>query len=186
MAANIIDQETLKSILDYDPLTGIFIWKKSASKAVRNGSIAGTKDADGYIVIRINKKNYLAHRLSFLYMNGAFPSGYSDHIDHVRDNNIFSNLRDVPKSSNDRNCRMNKRNTSGVNGVARRGSSNGWTAYITYEKKRMHIGIYKTLEEASAAREAYNKLFGFHKNHGLSASSVSLKQQEPETVESKS
>lgn len=59
-------QEFLKSILEYEPLTGVFRWKTDRSGAVKIGSIAGGHHNKGYWHIRIGDKRYLAHRLAWL------------------------------------------------------------------------------------------------------------------------
>ena len=35
----------------------------------------GSLDKDGYLIIKIKKKQYKAHRLVFAYHNGRFPDG---------------------------------------------------------------------------------------------------------------
>ncbi|MFA6060809.1 MAG: hypothetical protein WC756_21610 [Taibaiella sp.] len=74
-----LTQEYLKSILHYDPDTGIFTWKErelySIGKMYKSQSLntrfagkkAGYVNKLGYVYIRIDGKDYLAHRLTFLY-----------------------------------------------------------------------------------------------------------------------
>jgi len=63
-----LTQKELKKRLNYDPITGLFTWasKKSNFSRIKIGAIAGTLDNKGYIIIRLNKKGYKAHRLAFL------------------------------------------------------------------------------------------------------------------------
>lgn len=54
--------------------------------------------------------------------------------------------------------KLNKNNTSGVKGVYR--NKNKWVAYITFKKKRYHLGTFESIEEAACARKkAEEKLF---------------------------
>ncbi len=167
IVARKIDQETLKSLLHYNPDTGIFTWLVSPSIQVKAGMIAGKKDRQGYVHISVANECHRAHRLAFLYMTGSLPVNHVDHIDHVRDNNAFSNLRDVTEAENFKNLGLSKRNTSGVNGVTWNKSSKRWQAYGRVSNKYKYIGVYKTIEEAAAARQAHNVMHGFHQNHGL-------------------
>lgn len=57
-----ITQDRLKELLDYSETTGDFTWKESRGR-VSKGTKAGTLDKDGYIIIRVDRHNYRAHRL---------------------------------------------------------------------------------------------------------------------------
>ena len=63
-----LTQAELKEVLDYNPETGIFIWKKTMNNNAKKGKIAGWVSFYGYIEIRYDNKNYKAHRLAWLYM----------------------------------------------------------------------------------------------------------------------
>ena len=103
--------EYLRSIIDYDPETGIFRWK-AASASIGGmwgggypGSIAGCQGSDGYWVISVSCHNYLAHRLAWLWVVGDFPAMAIDHIDRDRSNNRWVNLREATRSQNSLNRR---------------------------------------------------------------------------------
>lgn len=52
---------------------------------------------------------------------------------------------------------INKNSTSGANGVCK--DRNGrWRAYINFQRKQYHLGIYNTVEEAAAARKEAEEL----------------------------
>ena len=146
--------EQLKEVLDYNPDTGVFTWKKTCRNRVVVGSVAGNKDNHGYICIKINRKPYKAHRLAYLYMTGNFPENFIDHINHIRDDNRWTNLRDATYSQNQFNKSTNKTNTSGYKGVSWNKQVKKWRAQIKYMKKSIYIGYYTTPQEAA---EAYNK-----------------------------
>ena len=97
-------QAELKSILSYDPDTGVFLWLESR-RGVTAGTVAGSTRHDGYQSIRVRRKSYLAHRLAWLYTHGEWPEKNIDHIDHDPSNNRVSNLRDVPQTVNNRNLK---------------------------------------------------------------------------------
>lgn len=62
-------QERIKKLLKYNRDTGVFNWNDSRRGAVKIGSIAGTKASNGYVVIKIDRKDYKAHRLTWELLN---------------------------------------------------------------------------------------------------------------------
>src|ERR1700737_3356154 len=93
--------------LDYDPHTGIFRWKASPCNNTPAGTIAGTKNRNGYIVIKLLHSIYSAHRLAWLHVHGVWPAGFLAHADGNKSNNVLSNLREATASQNQFNipCR---------------------------------------------------------------------------------
>lgn len=149
---NKITQENLKNIIKYDRDTGVFIWKSAVSNHISVGDIAGTVDKNGYIVLMIKGKNYLAHRLAFLYVAGYWPENEIDHINKIRDDNRWCNLREVSRSCNMRNSSIRKDNVSGVTGVSFDKKRKKWRVRITNNKKEIFIGYFKNLHDAVRAR----------------------------------
>lgn len=144
----ILTTEQLKNALDYDPNTGVFLWKIRPSKAVKVGDIAGcTEKRIGYITIGIAKRIYKAHRLAWLYMHGEWPKGLIDHINGDKADNRIANLRDVFADGNSQNVRKpNRRNKSGFMGVI--WFQNKWRASMSVNGKSKWLGDYSTPEEA--------------------------------------
>ena len=151
-----MDQEYLKSILDYCPITGIFIWKY-------NGEEAGSVYTTGYVRIQHKGKRYFAHRLAFLYMTGKMPK-YVDHINGIRDDNSWKNLRTATKIINCQNAAKPKSNTSGCIGVRKRDGM--WIAKIGVNNKSIHLGTFLDKRDAIKARKQAERKYGFHPNHG--------------------
>jgi hypothetical protein len=114
----------------------------------------------------IFKKDYQAHRLAFLWMTGSFPASEVDHINGVRDDNRWGNLRAVTPTQNAQNQRLPSNNKSGVIGVHWNKQANRWCARIKVNGRVVHIGLFSTLEEAVAARAKANEKYGYHPNHG--------------------
>ena len=143
-----IDQETLRSLLHYDPETGVFRWKQD-SGATRAGDEAGRVyrwPTSSYRRICINGQRCFAHRLAFLYMTGAWPVSEVDHIDGDGLNNRWHNLREATRTENQRNSRVRPINKCGLKGVSpHRGK---YQATIAVNRKKIYLGLCKTPEEA--------------------------------------
>lgn len=164
-----ISQEYLKQRLDYDPETGIFVWKpkpvtdKRVDKAWNTkcaGKVANHTFKNGYVYIRLDGERYLAHRLAWLYMTGTWPTGFLDHRDRNPENNRISNIREASQSQNMANTKMTK-GSIGARGVTFRKDRNKYRATITFQHKRFYIGLFDTVEEASAAyKSAAIRVFG--------------------------
>jgi hypothetical protein len=150
------------------------VWGIAANKF--NGARAGkpafaTLDNDGRLTGTLGshstRKRYYAHRVLWAMYYGDWPQGEIDHIDGNPANNAISNLRDVTTAENRRNMPMMRNNKSGHVGV--RYCRWGWQAYICADRKRSHLGFFKTKEQAIAARRVAEIQMGFHQNHGRKA-----------------
>lgn len=157
-----MNQSYLKYYLRYDPISGQFF-------NGRTNQLLGITQTNGYVVIDINKKRYLAHRLAWLYMTGKWPRKTVDHKDRNPSNNKWENLREATQSQQEGNKReLQRNNKSGYRGVSKHSTANLWRATITVESKQRHLGYFKTREEASKAyKEAAKKHFGEFYNADL-------------------
>lgn len=155
-----LSAEHLRSLLDYDPLTGDWTWRvdrKTGRGAGRlhiaAGSKAGTLSAEkGYRKIGIDGRRYWAHRLAFLWMTGEWPAQHVDHIDGDGGNDAWQNLRDVSRSVNMQNRRHACADSaSGILGVSFNKSRSKWVAQLTTGKQNKGLGYFDTAEAASQA-----------------------------------
>jgi hypothetical protein len=150
MATGILSATRLRELLAYDPLTGNFTWRKRPRNANEVGTIAGWLNSDGYVVIKVDQKCYLAHRLAWLYQTGEWPEGLIDHKNRVKTENWFLNLREADHSLNGQNrVEVNKNNTSGALGV--RVYKGRFRARIVKDRKEIDLGTYSSLEMAAQA-----------------------------------
>jgi hypothetical protein len=131
----------------YDPKTGDFTNLKERQR-VPAGSIAGVINDHGYVVIWFKSKKYLAHRLAWLFMTGAWPKEDVDHEDRVRSNNIWTNLREATGLEQNQNTSKYSNNTSGYTGVSWHKSAKAWMASIQFKGKK-HTSFHATPELAS-------------------------------------
>lgn len=154
MAAAILSQSTLKSLLHYCPETGVFTRLVSTNYNAIAGSIAGSVSSDGYLQIQITGKAYQAHRLAWLYMYGAFPPKGLDHKNRIKTDNRIGNLRLATQAENLQNASMLRNNTSGHKGIYWSKRERRWKTQITTNNKRIYLGRFTNLEEAIQARKA--------------------------------
>jgi len=162
-----ITQKYVKSILNYDKETGIFTWKVAKGSRGKIGNIAGNVKKDsGRIVIVIDKKNYKAHRLAWLYEYGYMPKEHIDHKNHNTLDNSIKNLRLVTHQVNMKNRSIPKHNTSGVMGVCWSEKRNRWYAQIALDRKNKFLGYFTDFSDAVNARKNAEVLYGYYKNHG--------------------
>lgn len=163
-----LTQEYLKSILDYEPETGILRWKVRKSTKFKIGDIAGWIDARGYRCICIDGKEYKAHNIIYFYNYGMFPPNnlYIDHINHRPHDNRLNNFRLTTHKVNLKNTKLSKNNSSGFNGVIWDKNRNRWLAQIFVNNKHIFLGRFEKKEDAIEARKKANIEYGFHNNHG--------------------
>ena len=157
----ILSQTDLKYVLHYEPDTGIFTWKNTMKGLATRGSVAGNMDKTrGYIRIRIHGLRYAAHRLAWLYMTGEWPKDQLDHINGIRNDNRFINLREVDNQKNQFNSKP--RNSTGYKGVYR--SRDRFKSSIRAGKIIKHLGVFDRPEDA---HNAYVKAsFMMHGKYG--------------------
>ncbi len=146
-----LTQEYLKSILHYDPKTGL--WRWTVPKIHRDLSKPAGSPENGYLIIVIDCVNYRAHRLAFLYMTGAWPEKDVDHKDLNRSNNKWENLREADDRKNQGNQNAYLNNKSGYKGVSWDKKAKKWKAQIGMNGKRINLGRFEKIEDASFAYE---------------------------------
>lgn len=158
--------EYIKSILDCDLENGVFVWRRRTGvpawwNTKYAGKKAGSHNENGYVVIAIDRKYYLAHRLVWFLRTGAWPKTGLDHENMIRDDNCWANLRLATKSHNAANRAAPKTNTSGWKGVGWDTRTNKWKSQITVNQERRYLGVYDC---PAAAHLAYvvaaSKAFG--------------------------
>lgn len=153
--------EQLREVLNYDPSTGFFTWKKMDRRHWLLGTIAGARHSGGYIRIYVRGREYYGHRLAWLFVHGDWPPEQIDHINGIRTDNRIDNLRPASATENLRNTKRRKNNTSGCKGVSQHSTSRRWRARIVVNRVENHLGFFDTKEEAIAAyKHAAAERFG--------------------------
>jgi hypothetical protein len=156
-------QERLKQLFDYDEGTGNLLWKMRPVSDFKNeaeskrwntrfaGKVAGHLSG-GYRLIRTDGRQYKAHRLIWLFHFGEIPKGCElDHINCVRSDNRFSNLRLATRTQNQQNIPTQANNSSGYKGISFDKKCGKWRAQIRCNGKNKHLGYFSTREAGAAA-----------------------------------
>lgn len=135
--------------LAYEPDTGVFRWRHD-TRGAKAGTIAGSVVGRGYRKLKIDRKQYWAHRLAWFYVHGEWPTSAIDHRDHNKDNNAITNLRDAGKNINSQNLiAAQRRNKTGLLGVSAHRKK--WAAKLLADGKKVWLGVFDTPELAHAA-----------------------------------
>jgi len=115
------------------------------------------KNGNGYAETTVWRKNtrnpyhIQMHRLILFLTNSKVQA---DHINGDRLDNRRENLRIVTNKENSRNRTVKSHSKSGFYGVYFMKVLNKYRAFISPDKKFLHIGLFDTAEEAALA---YNK-----------------------------
>ena len=146
-----LTQERLKELLYYNPDTGLFTWRVDRRRCRADGGAGSINN--GYVYIGVDGKKYYAHRLAFLYIDGAFPPGIVDHINRDRVDNRFNNLRYADHTLNGANRHDNNKFV----GVCWNRRDNRWAARVKVNNHLKPLGTFVTHLAACYARHAYDK-----------------------------
>jgi hypothetical protein len=155
MTSRILSQARLKELLHYSPETGVFTWRVTRNQFVLAGGIAGAIDTHGYRQIKIESKLYLAHRLAFFYQTGEWPKGEVDHVNRLKNDNSFFNLRVVTRGLNEQNKLEQKNNKSGHRGVSWCNTHKRWIVQIGHNGKRSKVGYFVDFDRACKAYQEF-------------------------------
>lgn len=179
MAAKILPpQAYLRECFDYDPDTGVLRWKGRPREhfptergwKVFNArfvnAVAGEPRPSLGIIVNVNGKFYLAHRLIWKFVTGEDPPEEVDHRNLNCLENQWTNLRLATHAENMRN-RRGQSGEVGLKGVRRATGSRSFVARISYQGRLIHLGCFPTPEAAHAAYcEAAKRLHGEFWNAG--------------------
>lgn len=147
-----ISLERLNELVCYDKETGLFTSKISRPGVSKGAPLGTIRKSNGYLQICLDRKLYYAHRLAMIMLGYDISNVQIDHIDGLKLNNSEKNLRICRNNENTQNIKKPyKNNILGVLGVTRAKQKNGYVAKIFHAKKYIHLGTFKTIDEASAA-----------------------------------
>ena len=151
-----LTHDAVVKMLDYDPATGIFRWRHRADRSKQWNTKyahkrAGSFQKTGYRQIEVGADTPISTaRLAWFYQTGQWPTQQIDHINGVRADDSFANLRQADNAQNNQNRLKQSNNTTGVRGVTKH--LHLFRARINVRGKQIEIGCFSTLEEAAEAR----------------------------------
>jgi hypothetical protein len=148
-----MDPALVRELFDYRE--GWLYNRENRGTTSRAGQQVGTPAGKGYLVVGIQRRNYLLHRLVWAWHHGVWPAHEIDHINGIRGDNRIENLRDVDRQMNNENRRAAGRNarSTGLLGACRF-TYKGRVyvkAYITTGGRMLNLGYYPTPAEAHQA-----------------------------------
>lgn len=154
--------EELRSIFGYDRDTGIITWlveRGCNAGRIHPGDVAGTLKKSGYIVIRIGKVGYYAHRIAWAIETGEWLASKIeiDHRNEIKSDNRWDNFRLATRAQNQMN--WSRRNKTGFRGVFANGDK--FVAKISINGKRINLPTRATAEESHA-----DYVRAAHEHHG--------------------
>jgi hypothetical protein len=128
-------------------------------------------DKDGYPVFNFTPPGgravqLKAHRVAWALCYDRWPAEQLDHVNGAKADLRIRNLREVTNAENGRNQRRSAANKSGRIGVHWHKGDRRWRASIGLDGRPCYLGSFVSFDEACAAREAAERIFGFHENHG--------------------
>lgn len=170
-----LTQAIAKELVEYFPESGKLFWRKRSDKFFEaewlakrwNTRYSGAEcfcsnHISGYKEGTILNQRLLSHRFIWFYMMGEWPNEI-DHINRVRDDNRWENLRNVDRLTNAKNLSQ-RRDALLPNGIFWDKWRNRYSVSIGINGKSEKLGRFKTLEEAIDIRREAEKKYGYINN----------------------
>ena len=115
------------------------------------GEPAGSPSGNGYLNVRVLKRNFKAHHVSFYFANGRWPSSQLDHINGNKTDNRPQNLEEVSSRVNSQRYRIQQDTTSKNLGTCWNKQQQKFRATIKIQGIRFHLGYYECEQQAGQA-----------------------------------
>jgi hypothetical protein len=149
-------------------LQGKAYWKYRENMSIGwntrySGKPVGGIEPHGYYltIITYNGKrcSMRVHTIVWILNNGCYPDNMIDHKDHIKTNNLISNLRQADSYLNNMNVPSNSNASSQYKGVSFKKAPSKWYVGYCLNYKDYHVGCFTDeLEAALAYNEAISKV----------------------------
>jgi hypothetical protein len=145
--------------LTYCPDSGNLLWRPKSGDTWRErawntsyaGTVAGSREVMGYLVVGVFGKLWKTHRIAWAIYYGEWPKEELDHINGDRTDNRIANLRAATRQENCQNLVTKQGVIRGHMAVHRHKKWRKWQARICVNYKRINLGMFDTPEEAYQA-----------------------------------
>ena len=142
-----------------DCLTANYTYDRDAGEVFNNrkGKPASGVNSSGYLImgISINKKSVSlrAHHIVWFFEYGEWPTSCMDHIDGVKTNNHYTNLRLVTNRENTQAHYITQKSSSPYQGVTKDKRTGGFFSRIRSGEgsKQTYLGYFACELEAASA-----------------------------------
>lgn len=146
-----LTQKKLREILKYNPDTGEFSWNITAGSR-RHGSKAGC--VNHYIYIKIDKVKYPAHRLAYLYQTGGqFNDLDIDHINGIKTDNRWGNLRLAKRYQNAGNAKLRYDNELSLKNIRQLKDTGKYQVRVSGKSYGSYLDLNMAISVAESARK---------------------------------
>lgn len=135
----------LRSVLTYNSQTGVLKWN-GRDRWHRKGQIAGTPGPKGYLYLSVGGVRYQAHRVAYMIYTGKLLKGEIDHLNGIRTDNRWANIKDGSHRDNMRNMAIHRKGK--LPGATLIKASGKWRSSISCFGRKIHLGTYDTEAEA--------------------------------------
>ena len=174
MHQDIIDD--LRNTFNYNADTGVISYKVNSGFKVRVGNVCKYISPDGYIQIsrkfQGKARKYQGHRLAWILKTGKAPPECIDHINRLRTDNRWCNLRGATRGQNILNGKTRRDNSHGMRGISWQKNCSRWCARVQLNgvvRRAFFVSKDDAIQWVTAKRA---ELFGEH-DPKLQASIVS-------------
>lgn len=152
-----LELERLRTLLSYDPDTGIFTWKADIGNHRFVGEEAGVVAKNGRRYIALDGVTYLAHQLAWFYVNGVWANENIAPINGDYLDLRISNLKEESAAETARRGGVTRSAKRSVpRGVSWATGRQKWIASGYRNYKRIHLGYFESQESAAAAVEKWD------------------------------
>lgn len=155
LLSEMISHADLRRLFHYDPATGALTHTGANTRSwkARAGRRAGTAgSAQEHCCVKVGPHLIGTHRVIWYWVTGQEPPPEIDHINGVRNDNRWTNLREVDRTQNMMNRGLCRRNKTGYKGVSFDKRTGKFKAEICCRGVKHTLGRFDTAEEA---RDAY-------------------------------
>lgn len=124
------------------------------------GTEAGHPSSKGYLQVKIDRRNYMVHRVIFVMIHGDVLNSETQ-VDHVKVVTSANRIEHLRAATHSQNAAYAKRRVDSTYGKGIKFKRGRYEAYINVRGKRIYIGSYREVEQARTAyAEAARKHFG--------------------------